>query len=343
LIDEVFVEFVKSVQEFITNMSSIARIFSVGGLLVAGLFAANTGIALVSSALVYGNGVLNLAMAKWAAYQVTQAATPGLLTKVTKALYGQGLAATSASGAMGKLSILAGAMFAAYAGYELGTEVYKKFQIQIQDALESPIQFAKEAGLKLVVAFAEGILSAKLFIWDALFSVFDFVSSLFPHSDAETGPFSDLYASGQALISTFANGLASGGSYLAKTIEATFNSSLLSFDEFTNSNTLIKSISSFLSETAFEAGKEWDSFWLNFYYKGAHGYINYETGESWYIPGMGEGIDLWFTGLEKDISWRMSALGTSLSTNWEEAIAETTHVFGLLSSSLSIESISRKG
>ena len=80
-----------------------------------------------------------------------------------------------------------------------------------------------ESGVALVSTFVDGIKAAGQKVWDAVLNVFDYVATLFPHSDAEAGPFSQLTQSGRALISTIADAVLSSGKLLYDNISSVFS------------------------------------------------------------------------------------------------------------------------
>jgi len=79
------------------------------------------------------------------------------------------------------------------------------------------------AGKSLLIAFAQGIWSAVTFPYQMLKRALGWLRRLLPFSDAETGPLSDLTASGAALLRAFANGILSVVTLPAKVVGLAFS------------------------------------------------------------------------------------------------------------------------
>jgi len=79
------------------------------------------------------------------------------------------------------------------------------------------------AGKSLLFAFAQGIWSAVTFPYQVLKRALGWLRRLLPFSDAETGPLSDLTASGAALLRAFANGILSVVMLPAKVVRLAFS------------------------------------------------------------------------------------------------------------------------
>ncbi|WP_016759408.1 phage tail tape measure protein [Leptospira weilii] len=77
---------------------------------------------------------------------------------------------------------------------------------------------AKTAGLGLLSAFGEGILSGANLVLDPLKNVLSMIGRFLPHSNAEEGPLSNLTGSGSAFVDTFALGMKQRKNYLSTTM-----------------------------------------------------------------------------------------------------------------------------
>lgn len=81
-----------------------------------------------------------------------------------------------------------------------------------------------ESGAKLIRTFLDGITSGAQALVDGVTGVFSQVRQLLPFSDAKAGPFSQLTASGQAILSTLGKGVASAQPGFAGALASAFGS-----------------------------------------------------------------------------------------------------------------------
>lgn len=79
-----------------------------------------------------------------------------------------------------------------------------------------------ESGAKLIRTFLDGITSGAQALVDGVTGVFSQVRQLLPFSDAKAGPFSQLTASGQAILATLGKGVASAQPVFAAALSDAF-------------------------------------------------------------------------------------------------------------------------
>jgi TP901 family phage tail tape measure protein len=140
----------------------LVKIMGVGGALMIGLKAAPIAI--------------NLATAAYETMTfAVQAASVGV-GGFNTVLNGTAISATYASGALGKVKIAAGALFAAFAGWEIGKYLYDEFEI------------ARHAGLALVAGLEKGWINVKYYgelAWTGIKNIFAGVMTVLMDTFAE--------------------------------------------------------------------------------------------------------------------------------------------------------------
>ncbi|RKZ65134.1 MAG: phage tail tape measure protein, partial [Candidatus Parabeggiatoa sp. nov. 3] len=124
----------------------------------------------------------------------------------------------------------------AAASFSLLTEGLS-FTEKLQYALLSANEYIQNidwsgAGRALLTTFVEGFMSVGTAIYDAVFSTFEYVASLLPHSNADMGPFARLHESGVAFIGTIIDGIVSTGSKFFETVVEIFEPVLPYLESF---------------------------------------------------------------------------------------------------------------
>jgi hypothetical protein len=100
--------------------------------------------------------------------------------------------------------------------------IYKNWD-KIKKFVVQAIQWAYNAGTKVIKTMARGITSAGKWLWNAVKNVFTKVRKLLPFSDAKEGPFSDLTLSGRRFMTTFSDGVNQGKGSLNTAVDSAFS------------------------------------------------------------------------------------------------------------------------
>jgi TP901 family phage tail tape measure protein len=117
------------------------------------------------------------------------------------------------------------------AGHSLGTGLASIISGTIKLTTSLVKQYSS-VGVAIIETLGDGAVKAGKYLWNKILSVFQFVSDLFPHSPAKSGPFSSLIEWGQSLIETFAYGVLAGGKYLWNTLKNVFEVAETQFFNF---------------------------------------------------------------------------------------------------------------
>ncbi len=94
----------------------------------------------------------------------------------------------------------------------------------VMDTLNGIAERARDSGRRLIESFADGIRNSIQAARDAISAAVSAVDQYLPHSDAQTGPLSQLTASGAALFTTWAGGVESGAGQALSVVQAALGS-----------------------------------------------------------------------------------------------------------------------
>lgn len=139
-----FTNFVNAISPSMGIVAPLLEIIGVGGGLVLGMSALSAATTLAAGAsTAFGMAVLSF----------SAAAGPGAsaITIMNTSLYGTTVSAELAAGAMSKLKVAGSLMFAAWAGYEIGSYLFNEFE------------FVRNSGYELVGSLEKGFLSVQYY------------------------------------------------------------------------------------------------------------------------------------------------------------------------------------
>lgn len=119
-VGEAFLSAVQWIRDHQDALAAVAKLVMAGGALVLGFRALSIGVAAAEVAFVASTKALKIFLLAFAISPVTA---------LTTALNGVSLSAVAATGALGKLKIAAGFLFAAFAGWQIGTWLRDNFEV----------------------------------------------------------------------------------------------------------------------------------------------------------------------------------------------------------------------